>query len=610
MSLPLEDYALIGDCETAALVSRRGSIDWLCWPRFDSGACFAALLGSERHGRWLLTAVDPDARITRAYRRDTLILETEIETHSGVVTVVDFMPPRGRNSDIVRLVRGRGGRVAMCTQLVLRFDYGSAVPWVTRLDDGTLKAVAGPDMVTLHTPIRVRGQDLTTVAEFEVESGQTVPFVLTHGPSHLPPPDAIDPYASLRHTESFWTEWVKARRPSDGNWVEAITRSLITLKALTYAPTGGIVAAPTTSLPEHLGGARNWDYRFCWLRDATLTLLALMNAGFYDEASAWREWLLRAAAGAPAQTQIMYGLAGERRLTEYEVNWLPGYEGSQPVRIGNAAHGQLQLDVFGEVMDALHQAREGGLPSRAPDWAFQRALLGQLADVWRQPDRGIWEIRGAPRHFTHSKVMAWVAFDRGIRAVRKLGLEGPVDRWEAQCRAIHADVCANGFDPAKGSFVQSYGSHELDASLLMLPMVGFLPVEDPRVQGTIKAVERELLVDGFVLRYDTRSGADGLPEGEGAFLACTFWLVDAYVMMGRLDDARRLFERLLALRNDVGLLSEEYDPVAKRLVGNFPQAFSHIALIDSAHNLTGARKPAEQRSSKAARGHPSTTRSA
>jgi GH15 family glucan-1,4-alpha-glucosidase len=610
MSLPLEDYALIGDCETAALVSRRGSIDWLCWPRFDSGACFAALLGSERHGRWLLTAIDPDARITRAYRRDTLILETEIETHSGAVTVIDFMPPRGRNSDVVRLVHGRRGRVAMCTQLVLRFDYGSVVPWVTRLDDGTLKAVAGPDMVTLHTPIRLHGRDLTTAAEFEVESGQSIPFVLTHGPSHLPPPDAIDPQASLRHTESFWIEWLKARRPADGDWVEAMTRSLITLKALTFAPTGGIVAAPTTSLPEHLGGARNWDYRFCWLRDATLTLLALMNAGFYDEASAWREWLLRAAAGAPAQTQIMYGLAGERRLTEFEVDWLPGYEGSQPVRIGNAAHGQLQLDVFGEVMDALHQAREGGLPSRGQDWAFQRALLAQLADVWQQPDRGLWEIRGARRHFTHSKVMAWVAFDRGIRAVRKLGLEGPVDRWERQRRAIHAEVCANGFDAVKGSFVQSYGSHELDASLLMLPMVGFLPVQDPRVQGTIRAVERELLVDGFVLRYDTRSGVDGLPDREGAFLACTFWLVDAYVMMGRFDDARRLFERLLTLRNDVGLLSEEYDPVSKRLVGNFPQAFSHIALIDSAHNLTSARKPAEQRSSKTGTGHASTSRSA
>jgi GH15 family glucan-1,4-alpha-glucosidase len=599
MSVPLEDYALIGDCETAALVSRHGSIDWLCWPRFDSGACFAALLGGEEHGRWQLSAADRDARVTRAYRRNTLILETEIETAAGAVTVVDFMPPRGRNSDIVRLVRGRRGRVAMRMHLVLRFDYGSAVPWVNRLEDGTWKAVAGPDMVTLHTPVPLRGQDLTTVAEFEVAAGQTVPFVLTHGASHLPPPHAIDPEESLRHAESFWTDWVDAKRLPDGEWSEAVTRSLITLKALTYAPTGGIVAAPTTSLPEQLGGARNWDYRFCWLRDATLTLLALMNAGYYDEARAWREWLLRAAAGAPGQLQIMYGLAGERRLTEYDVDWLPGYDGSRPVRIGNAAHGQLQLDVFGEVMDALHQAREGGLESSAPDWAFQRALLDHLAEVWDEPDHGLWEIRGEPRHFVYSKVMAWLAFERGVRAVTRLGLEGPVARWEALSRDIHAEVCAKGFDPVKGSFVQAYGSRELDASLLMLPMVGFLPPEDPRVLGTIAAVERELLVDGFVRRYDTRSGADGLPPGEGAFLACTFWLVDAYVLTGRFDDGQRLFDRLLTLRNDVGLLSEQYDPAAKRLVGNFPQAFSHIALVNSAHNLAGARKPAEQRSSQA-----------
>jgi GH15 family glucan-1,4-alpha-glucosidase len=595
----LEDYALIGDCETAALVSRGGSIDWLCWPRFDSGACCAALLGSEAHGRWLLTAAGPDARISRRYRGDTLILETSIETATGAVTVVDFMPPRGRNSDVVRIVRGRGGRVAMRMRLVLRFDYGSVVPWVNRLEDGTWRAVAGPDMVTLHTPVTLRGQDLTTVAEFEVEAGQSVPFVLTHGASHLPPPPAIDPEESLRHTEEFWTEWVDAKRLPDGEWADAVTRSLITLKALTYAPTGGIVAAPTTSLPEQIGGVRNWDYRFCWLRDATLTLLALMDAGFYDEARAWREWLLRAAAGAPAQLQIMYGLAGERRLTEFEVSWLPGYEGSRPVRIGNAAHGQLQLDVFGEVMDALHQAREGGLEWRDAEWAFQRQLLEHLSELWRAPDQGLWEMRGDPRHFTYSKVMAWVALERGVRAVRRLGLDGPADHWEAQCREIHAEVCAKGFDRVKGSFVQAYGSHELDASLLILPMVGFLPPDDPRVVGTVAAVERELLVDGFVRRYDTGSGADGLPEGEGAFLACTFWLVDAYVLMGRKDDAHRLFDRLLALRNDVGLLAEEYDPVQRRLVGNFPQAFSHIALINSAHNLAGARKPAHQRSSQA-----------
>jgi len=594
----LEDYALIGDCETAALVSRQGSIDWLCWPRFDSGACFSALLGSAAHGRWLLSAADPDARITRAYRGDTLILETRIQTGGGAATVVDFMPPRGRNSDVVRLVHGRSGRVAMRMQLVLRFDYGREVPWVSRLTDGTWRAIAGPDMVTLRTPVPLRGQDLTTVAEFEVDAGQTVPFVLTHGPSHLPPPEAIEPEESLRHTEAFWTEWVDAKRLPDGESADAVIRSLITLKALTYAPTGGIVAAPTTSLPEQIGGERNWDYRFCWLRDATYTLLALLNAGFHDEACAWREWLLRAAAGAPAQMQIMYGLAGERRLTEYEIDWLPGYERSRPVRIGNAAHGQLQLDVFGEVMDALHQAREAGLAANGPDWAFQRALLEHLAEVWREPDRGLWEVRGEARHFTYSKVMAWVAFERGVRAVKRLGLEGPIERWEAQCQEIHAEVCAKGFDAATGSFVQSYGSRELDASLLLLPMVGFLPPDDPRVQGTIAAVERELLVDGFLLRYDTRAGTDGLPGREGAFLACTFWLVDAYVVSGRLDDARRLYERLLTLRNDVGLLSEEYDPVARRLVGNFPQAFSHIALVNSAHNLAGARKPAEQRSSR------------
>ena len=593
----LEEYALIGDCETAALVSRQGAIDWLCWPRFDSGACFAALLGDETHGRWLLAAADPEARVTRAYRGDTLILETQVQTSAGAVTMIDFMPPRGRNSDVVRLVRGRSGRVAMRMQLVLRFDYGRDVPWVSRLGDGTWRAIAGPDMVTLHTPVPLRGQALTTVAEFEIDAGQTVPFVLTHGPSHLAPPQAIDPEDSLRTTEAFWTEWAGRIRLPDHEWSNAVTRSLVTLKALTFAPTGGIVAAPTTSLPEALGGVRNWDYRFCWLRDATYTLLALMNAGFHDEARAWREWLLRAAAGAPDAIQIMYGLAGERRLTEYEVDWLPGYERSTPVRIGNAAHGQLQLDVFGEVMDALHQAREAGLAPEEPDWAFQRALLDHLGDVWRQPDEGLWEVRGEPRHFTYSKVMAWVAFERGIRAVKRLGLEGPVERWEAACREIHAEVCAKGYDARKGTFVQSYGSQELDASLLLIPMVGFLPPEDPRVRGTIAAVERELLVDGFLMRYDTCAGTDGLPGREGAFLACTFWLVDAYVVSGRIDDARRLFARLLTLRNDVGLLSEQYDPVAKRLVGNFPQAFSHIALVNSAHNLAGARKPAHQRSS-------------
>jgi GH15 family glucan-1,4-alpha-glucosidase len=595
MSIPLEDYALIGDCETAALVSRAGSIDWLCWPRFDSGACFAALLGGPEHGRWLIEATDPDARVSRCYRDRTLILETRVETADGAVTVIDFMPPRGRNSDIVRLVRGDRGRVRMRTELILRFDYGRTIPWVTRLPDGAFRAIAGPDMVTLHTPVPLRGQDLTTRGDFEVRAGATVPFVLTHGYSHLPPSDAIDALSSLEHTDTFWREWVTGSQ-SHGDWSDAVTRSLITLKALTYAPTGGIVAAPTTSLPEALGGTRNWDYRFCWLRDATLTLLALMNAGFYQEARAWRDWLLRAAAGAPSQLQIMYGLAGERRLAEYQVSWLPGYEGSSPVRIGNAAHGQLQLDVFGEVMDALHQARRGGLDSREEDWAFQCAMLEHLTAVWSQPDEGLWEVRGAPRQFTHSKVMAWVAFDRGVRAMEAFGLDGPIDHWRAVRRVIHQDVCTHGFDPQIDSFVQSYGSTELDASLLLLPTVGFLPADDPRVRGTVKAVERRLFVDGFLLRYDTHTSDDGLPEGEGAFLACSFWLADAYVLLKRVDDARRLFERLLGLRNDVGLLAEEYDTRARRLVGNFPQAFSHIALVNTAHNLARTTKPAEQRS--------------
>ena len=596
MSCRIEDYALLGDCETAALVSGGGSIDWLCWPRFDSGACFAALLGTPEHGRWLIEAADEGARTTRRYRGNTLILETHIVTAGGEATVIDFMPPRGRNSDIVRLVRGDRGRVRMRTELVLRFDYGRAVPWVSHLPDGTWRAIAGPDMVVLHTPVRVHGKDLKTVAEFDVAAGQTVPFVLTHGYSHLDPPDPIDPEVSLVATEAFWTEW-SSHNTSVGEWDEAVTRSLITLKALTYAPTGGIVAAPTTSLPEQLGGSRNWDYRFCWLRDATLTLLALMNAGYYDEARAWRDWLLRAAAGSPAQTQIMYGLAGERRLTEFEVPWLPGYEGSQPVRIGNAAHGQLQLDVFGEVMDILHQARLGGLATNDEDWEYQRTLLDHLRSVWTLPDRSIWEVRGEPRHFTYSKVMAWVAFDRGIRAVRRCGLEAPIEGWLAAQRAIHDEVCAHGFNRELNSFVQSYGSRELDASLLLLPTMGFLPASDPRVRGTIEAVERELLVDGFVLRYDTARSDDGLPAGEGAFLACTFWMADAYTLIGRVDDGRRLFERLLALRNDVGLLAEEYDTRARRLVGNFPQAFSHIALVTTAHNLARASKPAEQRAS-------------
>jgi GH15 family glucan-1,4-alpha-glucosidase len=591
----IEDYALIGDCETAALVGRDGSIDWLCWPRFDSPACFAALLGGTDHGRWRLHPAEETRRSSRCYRNHSLVLETRFETQSGVVTLIDFMPPRGNNSDVVRVVRGESGRVRMAMHLVLRFDYGSIVPWVSRLADGTWRAIAGPDMVVLHTPVKVQGKDLTTVAEFEVSAGETIPFVLTYGASHMDPPKPIDATDSLRGTEAFWKEW-SDRAATDGPWCDAVKRSLMLLKALTYAPTGGIVAAPTTSLPEQIGGERNWDYRYCWLRDATLTLLALMNADYHEEARAWRDWLLRASAGAPRQLQIMYGLAGERQLREWELPWLPGYEQSRPVRVGNAAHGQLQLDVFGEVMDALHQARRGGIKADKSEWAFQKALLHHLENIWQQPDEGMWEVRGPRQHFTYSKVMSWVAFDRAVKTAELFGLEGPVDKWRALQNHIHADVCEHGFDRARGCFVQAYGSTLLDASLLLLPSTGFLPPTDARIKNTVEAIERELMADGFVMRYNTAATEDGLPAGEGAFLACSFWLADAYVMLGRVDEARALFERLLSLRNDVGLLSEEYDTRLQRQVGNFPQAFSHVGLVNTAHNLSRATKPVHQRS--------------
>jgi GH15 family glucan-1,4-alpha-glucosidase len=588
MPARIEDYALIGDCETAALVSRDGSIDWLCWPRFDSGPCFAALLGGPEHGRWRI-APRGEARIRRRYRGDTLILETDFETDEGAVTLIDFMPLRGTESDLIRLVVGRRGTVTMCTELVLRFHYGSIVPWVSRLEDGSLRAIAGPDMVVLRTRAPLHGEGLTTVGEFAVAAGETVSFSLTYGPSYLPPPPAVDPAASLADTEAFWTTWA-SRCTLQGEWRDAVVRSLVTLKALTYRPTGGIVAAPTTSLPERIGGARNWDYRFCWLRDATLTLLALMDAGFFDEAAAWRDWLLRAVAGSPSQLQIMYGIAGERHLAEWTVPWLPGYERSAPVRVGNAAYAQHQLDVFGEVMDALHHARLGGIPGSIDGWNLQRELVRHAEAIWERPDEGIWEVRGGRRHFTHSKVMAWVAVDRAIKSAERFGQPGPLDRWRALRARIHADVCARGFDPRLGSFVQAYGGTQLDASLLLIPLVGFLPAHDPRVRGTVEAIERRLTLDGLVLRYDTHETDDGLPPGEGAFLACSFWLADNYVLLGRRDDARRLFEELLALRNDVGLLAEEYDPRERRMTGNFPQAFSHVALIDTALNL--AREPA------------------
>jgi GH15 family glucan-1,4-alpha-glucosidase len=576
-------------------VARDGSIDWLCWPRFDGGACFAALLGGPEHGRWLIAPADAEADITRRYRDDTLILETDFATGGGAVTLVDFMPPRGKASDVVRLVIGKRGRVVMRTELVLRFDYGALVPWVTRMDDGTLRAIAGPDMVVLRTTAPLRGEELKTIGDFVVSEGQMVSFVLTYSASHLPPPEPVDAQAALADTEAFWREW-SSRCVDVGEWTPAVRRSLIILKALTYRPTGGIVAAPTTSLPEQLGGSRNWDYRYCWLRDATLTLLALMNGGYYEDAQAWTEWLLRATAGSPPQMQIMYGLAGERRLTEWEVPWLPGYEGAKPVRIGNAAAEQLQLDVFGEVMDALYHARVGGLVGSEAGWALQLALIGHLETIWQLPDEGIWEVRGGRQPFTYSKVMAWVAFDRAIKCCEQFGLDGPVDRWRALRAKIHEEVCRNAFNPKVGAFVQSYGSSLLDASVLLLPLVGFLSPTDPRVRSTVAAIERRLTEDGFVLRYDPQARRDGLPEGEGAFLACSFWLADNLILLGRRRAARLLFERLLALRNEVGLLSEEYDPRAKRLVGNFPQAFSHIALIATACNLAHRLKPAKQRS--------------
>jgi GH15 family glucan-1,4-alpha-glucosidase len=587
---------MLGDCQSAALVSRGGSIDWLCWPRFDSGACFAALLGDPEHGRWLLTAADASVRIKRRYRDGTLILETDLETAQGTATVIDFMPLQDEGSSVIRLVVGRRGQVLMRTELIVRFDYGSLVPWVTRLKDGTLSAVAGPDAVILRTPVALRGENLKTVGEFTVAARETIPFVLSYHSSHRAVPAAVDAKRALPKTARMWRDW-SVRCPGADKYSDVVHRSLITLKALTYRPTGGLVAAATTSLPEQIGGVRNWDYRYCWLRDATFALQALMNGGYYEEAQTWRDWLLRAVAGDPSQMQIMYGIAGERRLTEWELPWLPGYQDSKPVRIGNAASEQLQLDVYGEVMDALHQGRQGKLAQSAAGWALQRTLLEHLESIWDKPDRGMWEVRGEPQQFTYSKVMTWVAVDRAIKSAEQFKLEGSLDRWKAWRVRIHDEVCRNGFDSGLGAFVQSYGSKKLDASVLLIPLVGFLPPRDPRVRSTVEAIERHLTLDGFVLRYDTSATSDGLPLGEGAFLACSFWLADNLVLLNRRRDARRLFERLISLRNDVGLLSEEYDPRGKRFVGNFPQAFSHVALVNTAHNLTRDHGPARQRAS-------------
>ncbi|HEY3076954.1 MAG TPA: glycoside hydrolase family 15 protein [Burkholderiales bacterium] len=596
----IEDYALIGDCHSAALVGRDGSIDWLCWPRFDSAACLAALLGKREHGRWRIAPVGVKTCARRSYRGDSLILETDFETAEGAVTLIDFMPTRQETCQLVRLVHGRRGHVKMDMEFILRLDYGASVPWVTRLPEGDgIRCIAGPDMVVLRSPLPLRGKDLTTVTQFEVGAGERIAFTLTHSASHRDIPAPFDAERALKATEEGWLKWCE-QCTVKGEWAPFVRRSLITLKALTYAPTGGLVAAPTTSLPEQLGGVRNWDYRFCWLRDATLTLLAMMNAGYYDEAVAWRDWLVRAIAGAPSQLQIMYGLAGERRLPEMTLPWLPGYEDAQPVRIGNAAANQLQLDVYGEMMDALHQGRKHGLPKHEAAWNVQCALLKHLETCWQEPDQGLWEVRGPRRRFTYSKMMCWVAFDRAIKAVETHGRPGPVEHWRRLRDRIHADVCKQGWNAKRASFVQHYGSRELDASLLLIPMTGFLPCSDPRVIATIEAIQRDLTEEGFVLRYRTRKSLDGLPPGEGVFLACSFWLADCLIMLGRRDEARELFERLCRLANDVGLLSEEYDPRSGRHLGNFPQAFSHVALVNTAMNLSQEAKPVEQRAEKKA----------
>jgi GH15 family glucan-1,4-alpha-glucosidase len=594
MTARIEDYAMIGDCQTAALVSREGSIDWLCLPRFDSASCFAALLGTPEHGRWLLAPAESSRGIRRRYRDGTLILETDFETESGAVTVVDFMPIRDIKPDLVRIVIGRRGQVRMRTEIVIRFDYGSIVPWVRRRPDG-ITATAGPDTLRFHTEVELHGENLKTAGEFTVSTGQQIPFVMTWHPSHEPEPVPVDALQSLAETEDWWQEW-SGRCTYKGEWRDQVVRSLVTLKALTYAPTGGIVAAPTTSLPEWIGGVRNWDYRYCWVRDATFTLYALLHNGYRDEACAWREWLLRAVAGKASQLNILYGVAGERRLTEFTVDWLPGYEKSAPVRIGNAAYTQFQLDVLGEIAGSLHLARTSGLQPTEADWRLEVGLLEFLESTWDKPDEGIWEIRGPRQQFTHSKVMAWLAFDRAIKDAEQFQLEAPIERWRALRDTIHAEVCTKAFDAKQGAFVQHYGSTDLDASLLMMMEVGFLPPTDPRLRGTVEAIEKHLMSDGFVARYPSANGVDGLPAGEGAFLPCTFWLADNLALMGRHTEARQVFQRLLGICNDVGLLAEEYDPAARRLLGNFPQAFSHVGLVNTARNLTQpATGPAEHR---------------
>ncbi len=593
MPLRIEDYALIGDCRTCALVGRDGSIDWFCAPRFDCDACFAALLGDEDNGYWRIAPAATPTRTSRRYRDGTLTVETEFVTEQGVIAVIDLMALDTPSPTIIRIVEGRGGVVDLRIELAFRLGFGKIVPWVRRIDGG-LQAIAGPDLLVLTTPAWTRGEGLRTVSEIKVREGERTPFVLTWSPSHRAPPPPIDAYAALAQTEEKWRAWY-GRARVDGPYDAAIRRSLVTLKALTYAPTGGIVAAPTTSLPETPGGVRNWDYRFCWLRDSTFTLQALLAAGYQEEAGAWRDWLLRAAAGSPSQLQILYGVAGERRHVEIELPWLAGHRGSKPVRIGNGATEQSQLDVYGELLDCLFLAKEVGLTTTETSWALERALVKHLETAWRDPDHGIWEVRGPRRHFTHSKVMCWVAFDRAVKAVERWGLEAPVDEWRAIRDTIHEDVCKNAYDASLGHFVQHYGSRDPDASLLLMLHTGFLPPSDPRMIRTVEAIENKLVVNGLVARYPTRPEVDGLPPGEGAFLACSFWLADALVLLGRREQARELFERLVAYANDVGLLAEELDPKGGGQLGNFPQALSHVALVNTALNLSRRTGPAEHR---------------
>ena len=596
---PIEDYALIGNTRTAALVSRDGSIDWWCVPRFDSPACFAALLGTPAHGRWRIAPAGAVRRVARRYRAHTLVLETELHTAGGTVRIIDCMPLREGRTDIVRIAEGVSGAVRMNLELVIRFGYGAVVPWV-RHEGHTLVATGGPDTLELRTPVELHGEDFTTRARFTVHVGQRVAFVLTHSASHEPRPVPLDGEAALEATEHWWRQWC-TQCGYEGPYADDVLRSLMVLKALTYAPTGGMVAAPTTSLPESIGGVRNWDYRFCWLRDTTFTLYALLLAGYRDEAHAWREWLLRAAAGRPQDLQVLYGVAGERIRGEIDLPWLPGYANSAPVRIGNAAATQLQLDIYGELIDTLCLARSAELSVDADAWNFQRVLLDYLETKWTEPDNGIWETRGPPQHYTYSKVMAWVAMDRAVKDVQRYRLAGPVARWRAARSRIHRDVCTHGFDRSRGCFVQRYGARDVDASLLLLPIVGFLPAQDARIHATVETIERELMCDGFVLRYRTGTTPDGLPPGEGAFLPCSFWLADALHLIGRKRDAARLFDRLLALRNDVGLLAEEYDPRAQHMLGNFPQALCHVAIVNTARNLARAGGPSEHRSGAHAR---------